>query len=73
MYSTLGLREWEVITYSGILAIVALSIATIIGLVMSNLIMHVPGLARREAPAHAKVPMHVEPSVPDHRGLVAGT
>lgn len=73
MYSTVGLREWEVITYSGLLAVLALSIATIIGLVISNLIMHLPGLARREAPARTETQPRMEPTVGGHPGLVVGT
>ena len=73
MYSTVGLREWEVVTYSGILAVVALSIATIIGLVISNLLVHVPGLSRYVVPAGATPEPRPQPSIAVHPNLAAGT
>ena len=73
MYSTVGLREWEVVTYSGLLAVLALSIATVIGFVIGNLLMHVPGLARYVVPTGAKTEPRPEPSLAVHPNLVAGT
>jgi hypothetical protein len=60
-------------TYSGILAVLALSIAVIIGFVLTNLIMHLPGLARHGVPAVAKPTPHPEPPYECHPSFAAGT
>jgi len=47
MYSSAALKEWEVITSSGIFAIVALALATIIGFAITHLAMRLPAVSRQ--------------------------
>jgi len=47
MYSTAALKEWEVITSSGIFAIVALAIATVIGFAITHFVMRLPAVSRQ--------------------------
>jgi hypothetical protein len=47
MSSFAALQEWEVITSSGIFAIVALAIATIIGFAITHFAMRFPAVSRQ--------------------------
>ena len=46
MYSA-ALKEWEIITYSGIFAIGALAIATVIGFAITHFVMRLPAVSRQ--------------------------
>jgi len=47
MYSPVALKEWEVITSSGIFAIVALALAIVIGFAIPHFAMRLPAVSRQ--------------------------
>ena len=50
------LAPWEVVAFSGLCALSALTIATVIGVTVAYLATGVPGAARRSAPARVAQP-----------------
>ena len=71
MYSTAGLKTWEIVAYSGIFAAVALAVATIVGITITYFVMRTPAVARLAAPTRAR-PKAAPSAVANRPGLAAG-
>jgi hypothetical protein len=74
MYSAAGLDYWEIITYSGVFALLMLAIASVIGFAIAGLVFREPAGMREHVPVRgaSRPEARVDESPRGQPGLIVG-